>query len=601
MGAGPFSNDVPEDEGRRSRTLGGVVEMILRSVVALVALSAVGAVVAVVAARASFPYPLEWMEGGMVLHVRRVLHGDPLYVQPSLSFTPFVYPPLYVYASAAVASVTGIGFLPLRLVSVLSTAGCGAVIALLVHRETGRPLASATAVGLFAGTYPLVDTWFDLARVDMLFVLFALVTLAVLRFGRGRAAGVAAGILFVLAALTKQSALLGLAPVAVYLALADRRIGLPFVATAGGLLAAVTVGLQVESGGWFLYYVLTLPTGHEILPGRLVEFWTDAILPVGIAAAVGFGFLLLEHRRRPRIARFYAFATVGFVGATLQAWLHSGGWTNVLVPTYAIVAILFGLGVDRVTGFLTRLSNGADRPSPAAVRSGLLLVVLLQFVALGYAPADHVPTAADRERAEALEQDIESLDEPAFSPIFPYLAVRAGHESVAHKMALVDVLRAPPHDARSTLRTEVERTMRTDRYDSLALHHREHELAPFARGYRYDRPLGEYDPVAGVDVTPRYVFVPARGGTTRIVDPDDDLRSGDGEGVSAVARWPSPDSEHTPAVFGLASTVQYKTVHNSSDHYKTVQRPLPLAIFQYRAGQNSTKQYNSVQRPFGGS
>lgn len=50
--------------------------------------------------------------------------------------------------------------------------------------------------------------------------------------------------------------------------------------------------------------------------------------------------------------------------------------------------------------------------------------------------------------------------------------------------------------------------MRTHAYAALALHHREHPLAPFTRGYRYDRSLGEYDPVAGVDVTPRHVFVP---------------------------------------------------------------------------------------------
>lgn len=537
MGDGPFSADRPSVEwGFPSRTSGSVLEPALRWLVGAVALAAVGAVVAAVAARMAFPYPLEWMEGGVVLHVRRVLRGDPLYVEPGLSFTPFIYPPLYVYVSAAVASVTGIGFLPLRLVSVLSTVGSSAVIALLVRRETERLLPTVLSVALFAATYPLVDTWFDLARVDMLFVLFALVALAVLRFGRGTAAGVAAGVAFVLAALTKQSALPALAPVAGYLVLTDRRLGLPFVATAGGLLGAVTLALQVESGGWFLYYVLFLPTGHEVVMERLVGFWTEAVLPVGIAAALGAGFLLLEHRRRPRIARFYAFAAVGFVGAALQARLHSGGWANTLIPAYAIVAVLFGPGVDRAAQFLTRIVTRTGRPSAAVARSALLLAVLVQFAALGYAPAEHVPTAADRERGEALERDLRSLDEPAFSPVFPYLAVRAGHEPVAHKMALVDVLRAPPHDARSALRAEVGRTMRAHRYAALALHGREHVLAPFTRGYRYDRPLGGYDPVAGVDVTPRHAFVPAGQGVGSADEQDDGATRRDGVGDTVPER-----------------------------------------------------------------
>ena len=45
--------------------------------------------------RIGFQYEIEWMEGGIYERVARVLEGKPLYVSPSLEFSPFVYTPLY--------------------------------------------------------------------------------------------------------------------------------------------------------------------------------------------------------------------------------------------------------------------------------------------------------------------------------------------------------------------------------------------------------------------------------------------------------------------------------------------------------------------------
>lgn len=489
---------------------GELLEAGLRVAVAAAALGLVGAVAAVVAARVAFPYPLEWMEGGLVLHARRVLDGRPLYVEPSLSFTPFIYPPLYAYVSAAVASVAGLGYLPLRLVSAGSTLGAGLVVARLVHRETGELLPATTSVGLLAGSYPLVDTWFDLARVDPLLVVLALSGLYVVRFGRGASTGAAAGVLFALAALTKQSALLVLAPVAVYALVADRRFGVALAGTAAVLVAGATAALQAASGGWFLYYVLWLPTGHALVESRILTFWTGSLLgPLPVAVGFGVAFVALERRRRPATALFYVLAAGGFVGASWQARLHAGGWLNTLIPAYAILAVLFGLGVHRALQAAPRLAGRDSRVTVSAVRSMLLLVVLAQFATLAFAPSEYVPTAADRERGEEVVTAMADLEEPVFSPVYPYLAVRAGHEPVAHKMALVDVLRAPPHDARASLRADVARAMEGHRYGSLAMHRRDHQLAPFTRAYRYEGRLGQgYEPVAGVDVQPRYVFVP---------------------------------------------------------------------------------------------
>jgi len=125
--------------------------------------------------RLPYPFELEWMEGASVVHVQRIMDGQSLYVRPSLDFVPFIYTPLYYHLSSLFAHVTGNGFLPLRLLSFLSSLGCFAFIFMIVHRRTSSLYASFIASGLFAATFRISGAWFDIARVDSLFLFLLLV------------------------------------------------------------------------------------------------------------------------------------------------------------------------------------------------------------------------------------------------------------------------------------------------------------------------------------------------------------------------------------------------------------------------------------------
>src|SRR5690606_7908479 len=82
-------------------------------VVVLLAAWPIVAFVGIAASRIGYPFDLEWMESGVIDHVRVVLSGEPLYREPSLEFTPYIYTPGYYYASALVSSVAGVGYLSL--------------------------------------------------------------------------------------------------------------------------------------------------------------------------------------------------------------------------------------------------------------------------------------------------------------------------------------------------------------------------------------------------------------------------------------------------------------------------------------------------------
>ena len=123
------------------------VPLFLRWAVFALALAFLALYFAIAPARIGYPFELEWMEGACVDHVRRVLAGRPLYVVPSLDFVPFVYPPLYFWVSAVAAKLIGVGFLPLRLVSFLSSLGCFAIIFPMVRRPSN--LRRTWSIGAF--------------------------------------------------------------------------------------------------------------------------------------------------------------------------------------------------------------------------------------------------------------------------------------------------------------------------------------------------------------------------------------------------------------------------------------------------------------------
>src|SRR5262245_57313877 len=58
------------------------------------------AMIGVAIARLDYPYELEWLEGAVLSSASRLLHGQPMYPPPSLSYIPLNYPPLFHMAAA---------------------------------------------------------------------------------------------------------------------------------------------------------------------------------------------------------------------------------------------------------------------------------------------------------------------------------------------------------------------------------------------------------------------------------------------------------------------------------------------------------------------
>lgn len=524
----------------------------------LASLLSVAAYLVVASQRMAYPFELEWMEGGMVDAVRRLLAGQPLYVPPSLEYVPFIYAPLYFYVSAAASAVLGVGFLPLRFVSFAASLGQFALLFLLARRTAGSAVAGLLSVGLYAALYRLSGAWLDVGRVDSLFLCLLLFGVFLhLRASSWRGSALA-GASLGLAFLAKQTALLAAAPLVALELVTRRRQAIALLASLLGVAVLPSLALELSSGGWFRYYVFDLPGQHELLPSMLVYFWLgDLALPLPLACALAVAALAGAGRaaRGESSARWLALG-IGLVGGAWASRLHSGGWANVLLPAYAYLALLFGPGAlaaqrwltawrsgagsgegrraRRAAGRRARAPGGGPAPAPRPVDGGaerepgpvrpslaaeglLWLACLAQLGLLGWNPSAQLPSPADLQAGRHLLGLLAAIEGEVYLPGTGYLSSLAGKATYAQSQALDDVLRGRGGPARERLVEEVRSAILSQRFAAVVLGDNDgwlREAVPEFDHYYvlnarvFDDPT-VFWPVTGARARPQEVYRPA--------------------------------------------------------------------------------------------
>jgi hypothetical protein len=498
----------------RGESLLEVAVTLLRLAVLTAACAYLGLYLVLAWLRLPYPFELEWMEGGSLQHVARLLDGQGLYTAPRLDFIPYSYPPLYFELSAFVARITGPGFFPLRAVSFASSLACFLFIYELVLTETASRFCAVVATGLFAATFRVGGAWLDVARVDSLFLALFLAALLVLRQGVTARAYAAAGVLLGLSFLTKQTALAMGLPLVALETFSRPRLGAWLAASLAGVVAVSTAALHWASGGWYDYYVFRFPFLHPWVWSVLVTFWTKDILrPLPVAAAMAIASLVMLRPSRQRWL-FWLMAAAGMVGGAYRSRLQAGGYDNVLLPAYAIIAILFGLALAaalRVVG-----ERGA-RPRPVA-RLGIYAACLAQLVGLAYDPRAEV-----REAGEHALQALRAIEGDVLVPYHGYLAALSGRKPRAHLMMVFDVLKVQRPESEA-LAEEHRAAIRARRFRAIVLDEPEEYvfLPEVEASYVRDRVLfadpGVFFPVTGMRTRPQYVYVPRKPTTERSAD-----------------------------------------------------------------------------------
>jgi hypothetical protein len=449
-----------------------ILRILFAGLTVLVILAALGYMTVyfyLAARRMGYPYELEWIESGFVGQVGRILSGRSVYGPPNIEFTPFLYTPLYFYLSAAAAKITGAGFLPLRLVSIISSlVAMGGVFA-LVFRRNHNLAASFLATGLLAASYRITGAWLDVGRVDSLAIALLVLFCVALPPSPSRIRWLTAGVLAGLMVLSKQTMLITVLPFFAVHFFQYRARALWMAAGFLLPLILVTGYLNLTSNGWFSFYTIELLAQQTDWLGRdvIIGFWKTDILrhyfaSLLIAAA---GLFLIFRERRGEFWEWLALLA-GALLCSFLARIKSGGYDNVLLPAVTMIAILLGIGWGRISSSLIKNPNLFRD----AAGVGLAVAALYQFYHLRYNPIDQIPTARNHQTAEAFVEYLAEYPGEVYVPYHTEYAVLAGKQVFAHQAALWDVLRGEADNrGKEILAGSIAEALRTRRFEAVIL------------------------------------------------------------------------------------------------------------------------------------
>ena len=413
----------------------------------------------VVIQRTGLPFDLEWGEGAGINQIYRLLSGEQLYAKPTLEFAALVYTPFYYWLAAIIGLISNQFVLAARLLSLLASLGTFGIIAWVVAEDTGGYLIGWLAGALYLACFALSDGFYDLIRVDSLYVFILMLSFLVLRSHTRPFCMALAGFIIALGFYTKQSTLIVFLPLAVSLLVRNWKTAWPIIP---GILFGIGLPfylINASSEGWFSYYILQLPQQHGYSLISAVNFWVgDLLRPLGIAVGFGMLYCLSEFLTKTRNARQGTqtkpsipgkdiswskagrdgMDTILFAaGAIGAAWItraSNGGGANNVMSAYAAVALLFGLGLQEAIILVRKGEKSRDLY--AFLLAG---IVAVQFLGLIYNPFNFIPTDAEINASEMLIDQIKKIEDPPWIPYRSQLSLLAGRGEHVHAVNLFEL------------------------------------------------------------------------------------------------------------------------------------------------------------------
>ncbi len=457
--------------------------------------------------RWSFPYDLEWMEGGLLTHADRVADGAGIYSPPSVDFIPFLYTPLYPGVMALFSGIVDIGYGMGRAISIVSTLVLCGLFVVIIRRETQgatakpqptAPLAwvgAACAIGFFSATYPWVEGWYDLVRADsmfMLMVVFGLFGIRIWAKAPGKSGLVklaAAAAILAFSFFAKQTGILFVATGGfMLLALNWRRIPL-YVAVAGTIGLGGTWLLNRVTNGWFWIYIYKTHQHHDFNMdrfyksfGNMLWHWPAMTFLIGIAVLLAL-ITLVAKRSLPPAARglliwFPVFCVAVLVGAV--GWGTEFAHFNAYIPAMVFGALCAGLSIAAIASCA---AHWVSSKSPLPTASGIVAAGILgiQLSLSWWQPGLFVPGAKEVAAGDALIQTLADIDGEILIPYHPWYAKLAGKKTQVHLMGLRDMSTGKVWPI-----TGLREKLRNQHYAAILMDNRPigRELSAMHQGYR---------------------------------------------------------------------------------------------------------------------
>ncbi|HET6512192.1 MAG TPA: glycosyltransferase family 39 protein, partial [Candidatus Kapabacteria bacterium] len=319
----------------------------ISSLLALV--TALGVMLFVALSRLSYPFELEWMESMTLRTVQWLVLGRTIYPAPSMEFVAYPYTPLFFYTSYLAADVVGVGFAPMRLTSLVASLVSFWYLFRML-RSTLDDRAAMFGTALYVASYSLSGYWFDVARVDAMFMSLSIA--GTFHFLRHTTRDyLIAALLFALAAFTKQTALLIALPLCVYALIKYRAKSLWFSLPLGVLVLSAIAIFHFATDGWFTYYSFGFMRNQIYKDGYVPHLlWHDLAKPLPILFLMSCaGLWLLIKKRMSELPLDLLITVLAYVAAALYVDSHMASFKNDLMPMYLGLAVIFAVLIDRIS------------------------------------------------------------------------------------------------------------------------------------------------------------------------------------------------------------------------------------------------------------
>ena len=420
------------------------------------------------ARRVPYPYDLEWLESGMMCHALQVDAGRQLYGPPSARFVAYPYTPLYPIVVAAAGRVLGIRYAVARSISVLAFAAALGVAWAFVRRAGGRPLVALATVAIMTGAYGPTGAWYDLVRVDELFLALTAAGVLAAWWRPGSAVGAGlAGLLLVAAFFTKQTTAPFIVTIGAALLILRRDTVPPFLAGLTVAAGPAFLWAHLSSDGWFWTYIFGLHQRHQFDAARAF-LWTPLRVALLIGPALALVPWALARRRSPAVVYTAAVAGAAVLASCLAAGLD-WAYFNTLIPGVFFTALATGVAA-------AALDDSEERTRPwmpwllaasiAAAPGGLVALIARMMPAgaraalelpLGYDLRSVIPARADRAAGDALLARTRATPGEVFIPFHSFYGHLAGKNTYLHNAALAELHLAglgPPRDLVDAIRAK---------------------------------------------------------------------------------------------------------------------------------------------------
>jgi hypothetical protein len=142
-------------------------------------------------------------------------------------------------------------------------------------------------------------------------------------------------------------------------------------------------------------------------------------------------------RNRSNLIQWLAILAGALTGSFITR-VKIGGYDNVLLPAYAVIAILFGLGLNELFKAIRQLQGDLR----GRLESLIQAACLIQMVILAYNPFAQIPSKTDLEAGQKLVSLLAQVRGEVFLPDHGYLPTLAGKKTYAQESAIWDVLRS---------------------------------------------------------------------------------------------------------------------------------------------------------------